>query len=82
MYALASSIRKHFDRFTFQNQVTSASTSTEMQLFVWNDRKWKYIDKNTEYDKKNYAVVRTLFVRLQKDVSRFEYFERVLINIV
>lgn len=72
MAASAPNIRQHFDRFTFKNQATSASDSTETHLLVWNDRRWKFIDINAEYDKKNYVVVKTLFIRLSKDVSRIE----------
>lgn len=44
-----------------------------MSLFVWNDRRWQYIDENAEYDKDSYAVVRKLFIRWMKNVSQSKF---------
>lgn len=39
-------------------------------LFIWNDRKWKLIEHDAEYDDTNYFVIRKLFVRWQHFVSQ------------
>lgn len=43
----------------------------EMRLFIWNDRRWDIVDEKADYDKLNYAVVRKLFIRWLKSVSKF-----------
>lgn len=40
-------------------------------LFIWNDRRWDIVDEHADYDKLNYAVVRKLFIRWLKSVSKF-----------
>ncbi|XP_031618988.1 uncharacterized protein LOC116338072 [Contarinia nasturtii] len=45
----------------FQSQSTTLSSA--MKLFLWNDRNWKIVDENTDYDTEDYVIARNIFVR-------------------
>lgn len=43
-----------------------------MSVFIWNDRDWDFLAKNSEYDKSTYVVVRKLFVQWIEKVCNKE----------
>lgn len=40
-----------------------------MKLFIWNDKKFDFIEETVQFPVEDYAVVRKLFIRLLVDVS-------------
>lgn len=41
-----------------------------MELFIWNDYRWKLVDQLEGSDKEEFVIVRKLFVQWKKKVSK------------